>query len=570
MKEVSTKQLPHVFERIEDWPIYELYKDRKNFVEEIDEFTFNKFKSNNSDKQIGEMIAKTIYLERIRIKEEPWKVDPPDDIPFWSKMRKKLRKSLDNSSEEREYSNDEILKKIINRYSEEIVGTFKVKTFLFARKFLAFFFSRLLNTAASRNFKRLYSRKHQLYERLKVSGEVEHVRKLMKQGSVIIVPTHFSNLDSILIGFAMDQIAGLPSFTYGAGLNLYNTGYTAYYMNRLGIYRVDRRKKNPIYLDTLKNMSKLAIERGTNCLFFPGGTRSRSGELETKLKMGLLGTTVEAQRAIYEKGKDEKVFIVPLVLGYHVVLEAQSLIEQHLKRTGKEQYLKGKDEFNSFRKILKFSWNSFSKGTDTHLNFGKPMDVLGNFVDEKGRSIDRFGNELDVKDYFLNNGKIEADSQREHEYTKILAERIVKRFHKDNLVLSSHLLAFTCFNILRKQNESLDLYALLRLPTSDYSFPMELVIQVMNQLKERLFEMESKYRIRLSEAIHLDTEATIADGLKYLGIYHPAKPLLMDEWGRLISENFQVLYYYHNRLATYNLDTAISMETIDITADIEA
>ena len=63
--------------------------------------------------------------------------------------------------------------------------------------------------------------------------------------TVIIVPTHFSNLDSILIGYAIDGIMGLPAFHYGAGLNLYDLELVAYFINRLGAYKVDRRKKKP-------------------------------------------------------------------------------------------------------------------------------------------------------------------------------------------------------------------------------------------------------------------------------------------------------------------------------------
>lgn len=101
-----------------------------------------------------------------------------------------------------------------------------------------------------------------------MKGDIDHVRSLAQKGTLIIVPTHFSNLDSILIGYVLDAVTGLPAFSYGAGLNLYNTGYTAYFMNRLGAYRVDRRKKNKIYLETLKSMSSLSIQRGTNSIFF--------------------------------------------------------------------------------------------------------------------------------------------------------------------------------------------------------------------------------------------------------------------------------------------------------------
>ena len=493
----NSKIRDHVIPNIEDWPIYKLSEDRTAFVEEINEFTIRRIMAKPADK-VQDIIARTIYLENIRVKEEPWKVDPPNERAFWKRMRKQLSEnSMITEVEEAKQANQVLLEKIISRYSEEIVGTFKISTFLFARRFLTMFFHRLLNTAANRNFKRLYSTKHQVSERLKVRGEVDMVRSLMTKGTVIIVPTHFSNLDSILIGYAMDTVMGLPSFSYGAGLNLYNTGYTAYFMNRLGAYRVDRRKKNPVYLEALKGMSNLSIQRGTNSLFFPGGTRSRSGEKETKLKLGLLGTTVEAQRALCEKGKGEKIFVVPLILGYHFVLEAQYLIHQHLKREGKEHYL---DASYSRRKILKFIWKLFSESNDIYLSVGRPMDVIGNFVDEEGKSFDQFGKLIEISDYFMSDGRINKDLQREEEYTKILASHIVDRFYKDNIVLSSHLIAFTVFNILRNQNKRLDLFGLLRLPAEDYVFELSTVEKAVDNLREVLFDMEERGEVKLSEA----------------------------------------------------------------------
>ena len=56
-----------------------------------------------------------------------------------------------------------------------------------------------------------------------------------------MVPTHFSHLDSALIGWIISQL-GLPAFMYGAGLVLYNLKFFAYFFNSLGAYKVDRRK----------------------------------------------------------------------------------------------------------------------------------------------------------------------------------------------------------------------------------------------------------------------------------------------------------------------------------------
>ena len=201
----GSKVYPQVIEKIEDWPINRLSKDRDQFIEEINDFTLNRLMSMSKDK-VSDLIAKTLYLERIRINEEPWKVDPPNERAFWRKLRKKLAdNAVKPEGETFDQINKEILQRIISRYSEEIVGTFNIKTFLFARRFLTSFFNRLLNTAASRNFRRIWSTKHQVSERLKIVGHTDEVRALIKKGTVVIVPTHFSNLDSILIGYSLDM-----------------------------------------------------------------------------------------------------------------------------------------------------------------------------------------------------------------------------------------------------------------------------------------------------------------------------------------------------------------------------
>ncbi|HAC25821.1 MAG TPA: acyltransferase, partial [Cytophagales bacterium] len=101
-------------------------------------------------------------------------------------------------------------------------------------------------------------------------------------------------------------------------------------------------KKNLIYLETLKTYSTLAIQKGAHTLFFPGGTRSRSGMLEKQLKLGLLSTAIAAQRNLYaQTAPDEpvrKIFIVPVTLNYHFVLEAPELIEEYLHAKGAARY----------------------------------------------------------------------------------------------------------------------------------------------------------------------------------------------------------------------------------------
>lgn len=555
---------PRVIENIEDWPIYRLSENRAEFIQDLENHTFKTFNAQNWQDKI-DLIVKTIYQERIRIKESPWKVDPPNDRTFWNRISKRLiKKSLDRNDPEAQEAAEDILRKIIHRYSEEIVGTFRIPTFRFAQRFLTILFNRLLNAAVGKSIASVWRGRRQLYEQLNVVGDVETVQSLFHKGTVVVVPTHSSNLDSILVGYAMDQIMGLPSFSYGAGLNLYNFGPAAYFMNRLGAYRVDRRKKNAIYLETLKTMSNLSIQRGVNSLFFPGGTRSRSGELESELKLGLLGTAVEAQRAMCKRDETKKVFIVPMVIGYHFVLEAPFLIEQHLRYTGKEQYIRLRDDSQSVRSWFRFIWRFFSTTSDITLSLGKPMDVLGNFVDAEGRSFDRFGNEIDIREYFMSDNKVNEDKQREGEYTKMLAERIIERYSIENVVLSSHLIAYAVFEMLIHEHPKLDLFGILRLPPDDYMFPFGAVVGVVEQMQAQLYSWEQQGRIKLAPEIHLSAQEVVRHGIKKLGVFHAEKPLGFNKDGGIISSNFRVLYFYHNRLKNYNLDKAVQWKSEEI------
>ncbi|MDZ7880059.1 MAG: 1-acyl-sn-glycerol-3-phosphate acyltransferase [Saprospiraceae bacterium] len=550
-----------VYKKMSDWPIYKLSQDRRQFIAEIDDFTTDRLITEHT--KLYDLLVQTLYQERIRLKETPWKVDPPNDRQFLDRIRTQLVQSETESKPKAAETHREIVRKFVHRYSEEIVGTFSIPTMKFARQFLSIFFNRLLNAATERWW-RFLSSKSRLHERIQVYGDVQAIQDLFSQGTVIVVPTHFSNLDSVLIGFAMDQIMGLPQFSYGAGLNLYNSGAAAFFMNRLGAYRVDRRKKNTVYLETLKAMSNLSIQRGTNTLFFPGGTRSRSGEVEKKLKMGLLGTAVEAQRSLSGRGDKNKIFIVPLTTSYHTVLEAPFLIHQHLQIVGKERYLKGRSEGNSFREWFKFIWQFFAKRSDIVLSFGKPIDVMGNFVDTKGISHDSRGNVLNIADYFITEGVIKEDLQREAEYTKLLADKIVDRFYKENIVLSSHVVAFTAFNMLKASNDKLDLYALLRLSPDDYIFPLTTFTAAVTAVQTLLIEFEEKGRLKLSDAIRLSPEELVQDGMKNLGVYHVRKPLLFNRKGDIESDDFNVLFFYHNRLENFGLTKRVRWDKFQL------
>ncbi len=537
----------------DQWPIVKLSQNREKFLQKVSDDTLDYLLNNGTP--IREELETTIYKEKIRIKSNPWKVDPPDERAYWNNIRSQLAEiqNLDNTAKEEKEK--ELLKEIIGRYSEEIAGNFKKSYYRFARAFVTFGFARLLNATRVKGFLSLFSRQLDLDDKIHVVGETQQIRELAKKGTVVMVPTHFSNLDSILIGWVI-QFLGLPAFIYGAGLNLFNVKILAYFMNSLGAYKVDRRKKNPIYLETLKNYSKNALIEGAHSLFFPGGTRSRSGEIEKNLKLGLLSTAIEAQRTLYQKNEDKKIFIVPVVINYHFTLEAPALIQEHLKRTGQERFYQEADEFTTSYKMGTFMLKFFTKGSNISISIGKGMDVLGNYVDNEGNSLDAKGNQIDTKDYFISDGSITENAQRENEYVRLLSKRIVEEYHIHNRVFASHLVAYTAFKMLERKNPKLDLYAVLRLPDDELILDYEEFKKYYKVLRDRVLELHELGKVGIADHMRDRATDSIELGLKNVGMYHTERPLV-HKGDKVIIQNTNTLYYYHNRMEGYGLETYI-------------
>ena len=547
------KRYPPLYKSLKDWPIYKFAQRREEFIRELDDYSLKHFQSLSAER-LKEILLQTAYLEKQRILHNSWKIDPLKEENFWKKVQTKAN---DVQLEDEEKAREELLhfvSVIVNRYSQEIVGGFKISTFKFMRKFLTWLFHRLLNAARTRGLKGIFTNKHQLYEKLRVSGhDLPLLRKSCEEGTLVVIPTHFSNLDSILVGYAMDAVLGLPAFLYSAGLNLFNYGIPAYFMNRLGAYRLDRRKRNYIYLQTLKSMSELTLIQDINSLFFAGGTRSRSGSLESRLKLGLLGTTISAQRDLYARGVERKIYIAPLIISYNFVLEAKHLIHQVLKSEGKEKYSYTKDKSHKIRHILNFIWRLFRRDSEIVLSFAPVMDVLGNRVTDDGRSLDQKGQEVDIRQYFMGKEGIESHIQREEVYTKRLAESILEAFRKYNIVLPSHLLAFVALEALIKKYNHLDFYQVLHLSPDEATIDYHQFESLVTRTRSVLLKKAANGELLLHEKITQGVGECIESGLDDIGIYHPQKPIVRTKDNKIISQDINLLYYYHNRLNEYGL-----------------
>lgn len=496
------------------------------------------------------LLTSALYAERQRLKRTRANVftqkRKKDDKKLWSGIQSGLLQSaaiVDRKP---------MLDQVLAHYADEIGGRFDPAVYRFATHALPVGFDWLLNAASLNKFNP-WKMTERVESRLNILGEVDLLRKLSNKGTILLVPTHQSNIDSIMIGYII-YLMGLPPFAYGAGLNLFSNPALSFFMRRLGAYTVDRQKSSQIYKHTLKNYSTRILREGIHSIFFPGGGRSRSGAIESKLKLGLLGTALEAQVNNLQEGRNKpNVYIVPMTTSFHFVLEASSLIEDYLLESGKDRFLVMQDESSEFNKIVSFFWKLFKAQSGVTVRVGKPLDIFGNFVDEQGESVGPNGTRIDPKLWLTTRGQLGFEPRRDMEYTRELGSRLVERFHRENTVLTSHLVAFSFFETLRKHYPDLDLYRFLRISLAQRSLPYEAFLAEAKHQHEKVMSASDRGQMYVSEdLLTTDTELWVEDGIRNLGLMHGASVLKVKD-GVIFTEDMSLLYYYRNRLAGYGL-----------------
>lgn len=514
--------------------------------------------------RLDEVVADSVYHELRRLKGER-----TDESAFWHDLKDGL-----GSVADRELI--AITRRIAHRYGDEIAGRFDERVYDSVTRAGEPAIGLLLNAFSPRRLlaavpKALsgggFASMPGVENSIVVQGHVDALKKLRERGTIILVPTHVSHMDSIAVGWALWKM-GLPPFLYGAGLNLFSNPMLGFFMRNLGAYTVDRRKTDPLYRNVLKEYAQLTLENGYDNIFFPGGTRSRAGALEKKLKLGLLGTGVSAYGRHLRAGKKERerFFIVPATLSFQLVLEAETLIDDFLQEVGKSRYIITDDEAAKPRRIVDFFTQLFSLDSKIYFTVGQPLDPFGNIVDGDGNSLDQAGRVIDPSRYLMRNGVVVDDAQRDAEFTREVGERVVDTYARDTVIQATHLVAQSALLLLRKKNPQTDLIRLLRAGgrVDDLSLA-ELYVEVDRELVE-LRARAANNDVRLAPVlVRGSADDVVAEALKHFASYHTTAALSR-RGDRVFATERGLLFYYANRLDGFGLGRAHSLKPA-LTAD---
>lgn len=437
------------------------------------------------------------------------------------------------------------VEELVDDLCQDVVGNFDERVYKFTTTILPPAFGFLFSPIAS--VRQGVAAMSELDARITVEGELDLIRKVARNGTIAVAPTHLSNMDSPVIGLALLR-AGLPPVAYGAGKNLFTNPFISFFMRNLGAYRVDRRLKYGLYKLVLKEYSTVLLENGYHSLFFPGGTRCRSGVVERHLKLGLLGTTVGAAKQRARVGNHQRMYIVPATINYRLVLEAETLIEDFLADDGKSRYIITDDEFSRATRLIEFARKIFALEGAVVVRFGRPLDPLGNDINDDGESVDQRGVVIDPVDYLRDaSGAIADDDQRDTEYTRLLGARLAAAYPALTVFHSTHLVARAVFDELAAQFETRDIYKLSRLPAAHLVVARGSVVRRTEMLLDRLREPSGEGRLH-STLVTANAASVVQDALRALSTYH-TKPVLRQQGDVIVAEDIKLIYYYQNRTA---------------------
>ena len=496
--------------------------------------------------RVQDVLEESLYCERRRLKEDGGRSPAHEgDAAFWDDIQRGLRHASQRDLRM-------LLRRAIRHYGEEIAGNFDPRVYKVATRLLPPGLSVLMNAMSP---KRLFTRLPELPsidESIIVQGETEQVRRLHERGTVILVPTHVSNLDSIVVGYALYKI-GLPPFIYGAGLNLFTNPLLSFFMHNLGAYTVDRKKTDPLYKDVLKHYATLTLEFGYDNIFFPGGTRSRSGAIERKLKYGLLGTGVQAYINNLKRQRPQpNLYVVPMTLSFDLVLEAETLIDDFLKEVGKARYIIDDDEFAQPKRVFEFVSKLVGLNSKLHVTLSAACDLFGNPVDDSGESLDPCGRAIEPHRYVLRQGEPQPVADRDTEYTREVGQHIMASYAKDNVISSTHVVARALFGLLLDRNPRMDVLRVLRTGGRDDDLELADVYRATERLLSALKGRAEQGQLRLADSVRRPAEDVVTEALALYSTYH-TRPAARRKGDRVVASDRTLLLYYQNRLEGYDL-----------------
>jgi glycerol-3-phosphate O-acyltransferase len=191
-------------------------------------------------------------------------------------------------------------------------------------------------------------------------GDLERVKALGQQNPVVFLPSHKSNLDHLVLQYALHENGHAPNHTAG-GINM-NFLPVGPIIRRSGVFFIRRSfKDNPVYKFVLQHYIDYLVEKRFSLEWYIEGGRSRSGKLLPP-RFGLLAYVVDA----YRRGKAEDVHLIPVSIAYDQI---QDVSDYAAEQSGRP---KPKESFGWMLHAIRRLRNRYG---NIHFRFGEPISL---------------------------------------------------------------------------------------------------------------------------------------------------------------------------------------------------
>ena len=164
---------------------------------------------------------------------------------------------------------------------------------------------------------------NRIYDGVEVDqAGLERVRAASKRGTLVLLPSHKSHLDYLMLSFVFYHAnLQLPLIAAGDNLSFFPLGIV---LRRGGAFFIRRSfSGDRLYGAVVDAYVRRLIRDGFSIEFFLEGGRSRTGKLLPP-KLGLLNMVVEAAMAVPNK----ELFFVPVSIGYDRLVEGSSYVRE--------------------------------------------------------------------------------------------------------------------------------------------------------------------------------------------------------------------------------------------------
>ncbi len=140
-------------------------------------------------------------------------------------------------------------------------------------------------------------------------AEIESMRHALETHPAVLLFSHRSYLDGVIVPVAMQENRLPPVYTF-AGINL-SFGFMGPLMRRSGVIFIRRRLDDPLYKYVLRQFVGYIVEKRFNLTWSIEGTRSRTGKMLPP-KLGLMAYVADA----YLEGRSDDILLQPVSISF--------------------------------------------------------------------------------------------------------------------------------------------------------------------------------------------------------------------------------------------------------------